>query len=367
MRLSRVIIAALAAAPLLLPLAAHATGIPFFGPIVPDAAQNCPAGWGSVAQLINNILAFAMTMVIVVAAPLSVAWGGFLYLTSGANPGNRGRANGIFLNTLVGTVIALSAWLIVDTILTVLVAPGEGVAYWTSQMFNSGDACLPVQTTTLNQAQGQTQTYLPAGATSPVTTTVQTPDQACANHGGLGDQGDVDAVESAVCKDGTVAALTTTTTASSTPGVAVVPGGDARFSARPGINLNETPSIAALAAILTEASKALPEGYSVVVTTTTNHNANVAGGGGVSQHTLGKAMDIQILGPDGPISNRGADTTGYYTILAKAAAAANTGGCALAWGGCFDTGKNSGVADLMHFDCGGDRGQRCTLAQIAGS
>lgn len=115
--------------------------------------------------------------------------------------------------------------------------------------------------------------------------------------------------------------------------------------------------VQALGEILTEASKSLPEGYRVVVTSTTDHSKNVHGGG-TSHHTEGNGMDIQIYGPDGPIRNRGADPTGLYRRLADEArkvADAQAPGV-LAWGGNFTTSAHGGEKDLMHFDLGGNRG-----------
>jgi len=150
MRLSRPLIIVTAAAPLILPLAAHATGIPFFGAIVPTAAQTCAAGFGALADIVNNLIAFAITIGIVFVAPLSIAYAGFLYVVNPVNPSSIGKAKKILLNTIVGIVIALAAWLIVDTVLTVLTAKGQGVDYWSGKLFGDGSTkskdCLDVKT-----------------------------------------------------------------------------------------------------------------------------------------------------------------------------------------------------------------------------
>ncbi|MDP2594266.1 MAG: hypothetical protein Q8P36_02950 [bacterium] len=147
MRFSRALVFATAALPLVLPLAAHATAIPFFGPIVPPDAQICPAGFGALVQVVNNIVAFAITIGIVFIAPLSIAYGGFLYVVNPVNPSGRAKANKILLNTIVGIVIALAAWLIVNLVLTVLTAPDKGVEHWSAQLFGDGSTalCLPVK------------------------------------------------------------------------------------------------------------------------------------------------------------------------------------------------------------------------------
>ena len=87
-------------------------------------------------------------------------------------------------------------------------------------------------------------------------------------------------------------------------------------------------------------------------------------------HRGGRAMDVRIVGPDGPIPSEGPDSTGMYTLLARGVktwAAQNDPGLlqggvgGLGWGGAFGTqraasgGANS-IADLMHFDLGGSRG-----------
>ncbi len=163
MAFRRALLLVLGSAPFLLPLAAHATGIPFFGPIVPSGPEGmnpqvCAAGWAALAQLINNILAFSITIGILFIAPLSIAWAGFLYVVNSVNPSGIAQAKKILLNTIIGVVIALSAWLIVNALLTALtVLPGGGaggVQGFTAQMFNGGDSCLKIATQ-LNEATGQ--------------------------------------------------------------------------------------------------------------------------------------------------------------------------------------------------------------------
>jgi hypothetical protein len=56
-------------------------------------------------------------------SPLIFAYAGFLYLTSGANPGQRTKASGIFKNVAIGLVIMMCAWLFVSLILNALLDP----------------------------------------------------------------------------------------------------------------------------------------------------------------------------------------------------------------------------------------------------
>lgn len=122
-----------------LPLAAHA-GIPFFGPIIPDAINKCAAGWGMLITVINNIISLLITLAIVFVAPLMIAWSGFLFVVNPVNSSGISQAKSILTNTVVGIVIALCGWLIVDAVMSVLYVGNLGA--W-SQIINwNGDACL---------------------------------------------------------------------------------------------------------------------------------------------------------------------------------------------------------------------------------
>lgn len=138
-----------------LPLAAHATGIPYFGPIVPTNASTCAAGWDSIVQLVNNAIAVFITLAMLAIAPIMIAYSGFLYVVNPVKPEGRSEANKILMNTIVGIVIALAGWLIVDAILTALTS--RDLTSWTSGMFGNGLApCLAIRTDIFNPSGGQT-------------------------------------------------------------------------------------------------------------------------------------------------------------------------------------------------------------------
>lgn len=107
---------------LALPMVAQAGGIPFFGPIIPqDGGQAvCPASWGMLITVINNIISFLITIAIVFVAPLMIAWAGFLYVVNPVSPDGIKKARSILTNTIVGIVIALAGWMIVDAIMAML-------------------------------------------------------------------------------------------------------------------------------------------------------------------------------------------------------------------------------------------------------
>lgn len=125
-----------------LPLVAYAA-IPFFGPIVPDAANVCAAGWGMLMVVINNIISLLITLAIVFVAPLMIAYAGFLYVVNPVDPSGISKAKSILTNTVVGIIIALCGWLIVDAIMVVLYNPGADVpggkiGVWSSLIGSGG-------------------------------------------------------------------------------------------------------------------------------------------------------------------------------------------------------------------------------------
>ena len=144
----------LAGSALALPSFAHATTIPYWGPIVPTNNATCAGSWEGLIQLVNNLIAFALTVVMGIVAPIMFAYIGFSFIVSGGEPSARTKAKDMALNLVVGIVLAMAAYIIVYFLLTSLTTTG-GVSAWTSQMFNSGAApCLPVNTTALNQSAG---------------------------------------------------------------------------------------------------------------------------------------------------------------------------------------------------------------------
>ncbi|HEV8666544.1 MAG TPA: hypothetical protein VN665_01700 [Candidatus Paceibacterota bacterium] len=73
----------------------------------------------NLAQLIQNVMTFAIGIAIPIAAAL-FAYAGFLYITSASNLGNISKAKGIFKDALIGFLIAICAWLIINTLLNII-------------------------------------------------------------------------------------------------------------------------------------------------------------------------------------------------------------------------------------------------------
>ena len=115
-----------AVATFVVPLAAHAA-IPFFGPIIPQTGSqaSCAGGWGMLITVINNIIELLLTLMIVLVAPLTIAYAGFLLVVNPFNAGAKAQAKGILLNTVIGMVVAFAGWMIVDAVMAVLYHPTD--------------------------------------------------------------------------------------------------------------------------------------------------------------------------------------------------------------------------------------------------
>ena len=77
----------------------------------------------NLAQLVQNLINFAIGLSIPIAVVL-FAWAGALYFTSGANPEHVNDAKKILNNALIGFLIAITGWLVINTLLHALLDAG---------------------------------------------------------------------------------------------------------------------------------------------------------------------------------------------------------------------------------------------------
>jgi hypothetical protein len=113
----------------------------FTGAIIPQIC-NCTegAGWGCVLQVIQQLFHFLMYFG-VLAAVAFIAYGGFLLITNPTNPGNVTKARAVMLDAVIGLVVVLAAWLIVNTLFTVLTS--GTVTSYTAVFGSTSQNCLP--------------------------------------------------------------------------------------------------------------------------------------------------------------------------------------------------------------------------------
>ena len=105
------------------------SGVALLMPVIASAALvPCGAGVGSkmcgacdLVALAQNIITFMIGLSIPIAVAM-FAWAGILYFTNAAAPKNIEKAKRIFKNALLGFTLAISAWLIINTLLNAVLS-----------------------------------------------------------------------------------------------------------------------------------------------------------------------------------------------------------------------------------------------------
>ncbi|HVS79598.1 MAG TPA: pilin [Candidatus Paceibacterota bacterium] len=87
--------------------------------LIPCDGVDNPCDFADFEQLAMNLM-YYMVYISVPLAAVAFAYAGFLYITSGGNPGQASRARKIFTNVGIGFVVILAAWLLVYTITSAL-------------------------------------------------------------------------------------------------------------------------------------------------------------------------------------------------------------------------------------------------------
>ena len=82
--------------------------------IVPCDGTDCTTG--SVVTLANNILRFLIGISVLLAT-IMIAWGGFKMVTSAGNSGEVSKGREMMTNAIIGIIITLAAWLLIDTVM----------------------------------------------------------------------------------------------------------------------------------------------------------------------------------------------------------------------------------------------------------
>lgn len=78
-------------------------------------------------QLANNVINWLISILMVVFAIL-IMWAGFKLVTSGGNTSAKQDAKNTFTNAIIGLIIVLAAWILVDTMLRALLGNNGDIA-----------------------------------------------------------------------------------------------------------------------------------------------------------------------------------------------------------------------------------------------
>ena len=96
-------------------------------PMQCESPQSC--GTCEFVQLINNVINFLITFA-VIAATLLIMYAGFRLVTSGGDVSAKTAAKSMMSNVLIGIVLVLTGFLIINTVLGVLVPGDSPVLGW---------------------------------------------------------------------------------------------------------------------------------------------------------------------------------------------------------------------------------------------
>ena len=76
--------------------------------------------FNSLILLINNVIKFLLMDIAAPFIAIIIIYTGYLYMTAGGNAGQTEKAKHILRNVVIGYIIALGAWIIINTIITSL-------------------------------------------------------------------------------------------------------------------------------------------------------------------------------------------------------------------------------------------------------
>ncbi|MDB5190144.1 MAG: uncharacterized protein JWN49_470 [Parcubacteria group bacterium] len=140
---------------LFLPMSAHADTNSLLNPIVPTEChcegQKAPdgstittaPGYGCVLQTVQNGVNVLISISILVCV-LWLAYAGTLFLASSASPGLREQGKTRIMNAVIGLVVILAAWLIIDFVMKALYNGDSSFGPWNSILASqsSDDKCI---------------------------------------------------------------------------------------------------------------------------------------------------------------------------------------------------------------------------------
>jgi hypothetical protein len=103
--------------------------------------------WGCVLQTIQTFMGDFVAFATVIMT-IFIAWAGFTYIQSPTNAEKRSQANARILNAIIGLVIVLCAWLLVDTVMKTLYADNGGWGPWNKILISTtaGAYCIKPHT-----------------------------------------------------------------------------------------------------------------------------------------------------------------------------------------------------------------------------
>jgi len=88
-----------------------------------------PCDFNQLMNLVNKVIHFILFDMVIPIAAIMFAYAGFELVTSGGSTEKRGIAKKVFFNALLGFIIAIAAFLIIRTILSILGYSGSWLGF----------------------------------------------------------------------------------------------------------------------------------------------------------------------------------------------------------------------------------------------
>jgi hypothetical protein len=94
-----------------------------------DGSAENPCNACAFTLMANNLIQFLFTL-LTLGAVLMIVYAGFQMVVSQGDPGAWSKAKGMLTSIIIGFIIILSAWLVVDTVIKTLVDSSTGLGMW---------------------------------------------------------------------------------------------------------------------------------------------------------------------------------------------------------------------------------------------
>lgn len=88
-----------------------------------------PCDFNAFMALINTVIKFILFGMVIPIAAIMFAYAGFQMITAGGSPGAVTKAKNIFFNVVLGLIIAVAAFLVIRTILSILGYEGSWIGF----------------------------------------------------------------------------------------------------------------------------------------------------------------------------------------------------------------------------------------------
>ena len=140
---------------LIVPSVHAQANLPLLNPdfsIVPAQCTSCPCGFAGTMQLAQNLMNVGIALGILIML-FVIIYAGVLFLMSPTAPENREKGKSMFTNAIIGFLIIISAWLLIDTVMKTLYNPNATVGGsakfgpWNTIIGETGEWCIQARET----------------------------------------------------------------------------------------------------------------------------------------------------------------------------------------------------------------------------